>query len=408
MPNPKSMKYLVVSGVLLLLLSLTARQAHAQCDSLAYPLDGVNGSDISSYLENITRIDSTTRRTVNATLSRIQSSQSSYDSKNYKESAREVSALVKAYVDYAEKNDAKRLLAAFETIRAKAIADHESPPTIAFLSNFFLPGEKIRNTRIWRNYLKNTSLDMPDGYYNQKDIMQIEGFHILSLAHAAGNDCLAGTSKVNWSAGPSTSQYNDIVDRFNGAGASEKECDWWCQFKWWLMSVAVEVMKAGGYTGEAPERDNATAGVRGIVGGGIPIDSILDRIGSKFGSYGGPITLPHVGSTFVDPVAVDIDPQVTPTSYMILYDAINFDGKSEKFDMDDPNLIDNFMRNNTVSSIKIIGNCTVTLYENANYTGRSEQFTKSDSDLRNNRIGNDTVSSLKISRRQLIKQKNKR
>ncbi len=405
MLNQKAMKYFVVSAVLLLLFSLTARQVHAQCDSLAYPLDGVTGSDISSYLDGITRVDVTTRQTVNSTLSHLQRSQSFYDSKSYKQSAQEIGALVKAYLDYAEKNDAKRLLAAFETIRAKAIADHESPPTIAFLSNFFLPEEKIRNTRIWRNYLESTSLDMPDGYYTQENLMEERGFHILPLAYAAGADCSKGTSMVDWSAGPSTSQYNDIVDRFNGAGASEKECDWWCQVKLWLLSAWVEVMKAAGNTGEPPERDNATAGVRGIVGSGIPIDSIFDEIGSKFGGYTGPATLPHVGITLTNPTVVEIDPQITPTSYVILYDAINFRGGSEIFEKDDPNLIENFMKDNTVSSIKIIGNCTVILYENANYSGKFERFTKSDSDLRDNRIGNDTVSSLKINRRLLIRQK---
>ena len=50
---------------------------------------------------------------------------------------------------------------------------------------------------------------------------------------------------------------------------------------------------------------------------------------------------------------------------------------------------------NTISSINLDPGCVATLYEHFDYQGRSETFTKSDPDLRDNFIGNDTASSIK-------------
>ncbi|MCK5729288.1 MAG: hypothetical protein KAH08_08705 [Methylococcales bacterium] len=53
--------------------------------------------------------------------------------------------------------------------------------------------------------------------------------------------------------------------------------------------------------------------------------------------------------------------------------------------------------NDIISSIQVSKGCSVTLYEDINYQGRSEIFTESDPDLRDNFIANDSVSSLKVS-----------
>ena len=92
-----------------------------------------------------------------------------------------------------------------------------------------------------------------------------------------------------------------------------------------------------------------------------------------------------------------------------LYQYNNYYGRSETFTSNKPNLAEGNkvisiqmeptwinIDNNMVSSIKVYPGYTVTLYEHINYDGKSETFTSNDPDLRDNTIGNDRASSLKI------------
>ena len=79
-----------------------------------------------------------------------------------------------------------------------------------------------------------------------------------------------------------------------------------------------------------------------------------------------------------------------------LFEHINYEGRSETFTHDDPDLRDNIIGNDILSSINIPNGCAVVLYEAINYEGKSGIFTSDDPDLRDNYIGNDTVSSIKV------------
>jgi hypothetical protein len=91
-----------------------------------------------------------------------------------------------------------------------------------------------------------------------------------------------------------------------------------------------------------------------------------------------------------------------PTPVVQLFDDINYLSTDrwaflniDRFHHDNPNLKLS-KRHNNISSIKVEPDCIATLYEEINYQGRSETFSKDDSDLRDNWIGNDSASSVKI------------
>ena len=81
-----------------------------------------------------------------------------------------------------------------------------------------------------------------------------------------------------------------------------------------------------------------------------------------------------------------------------LYEHCTYEGKEEVFFADDPDLNDNYIGNNTVSSLIVCSGYVVTLYEHTYYGGRSEEFIGGINDmcLTDNYIGNNTVSSIKV------------
>ncbi|MCX6744706.1 MAG: peptidoglycan-binding protein [Candidatus Parcubacteria bacterium] len=74
----------------------------------------------------------------------------------------------------------------------------------------------------------------------------------------------------------------------------------------------------------------------------------------------------------------------------------NYQGNSESFTTDNPDLRTGSLGQDFASSIRVVGGAIATLFQHINYGGRSEIFTHDDPDLTNNIIGNDTVSSLKL------------
>jgi hypothetical protein len=162
-------------------------------------------------------------QTVKKTLSHIQLSKSFYKAGRCKEATKEAASLLNSYVGHVRRGDVKSTVAAFETIRGAAIADRVNPPTIAVLSNYFLPTKAIRETKIWQSYVRATALDMPDNFYNQRVAEAKSWLSLVSVAHAARGQCLEGTSLVDWKSGPTVDQYNHIVDRFNKFGAGGKD-----------------------------------------------------------------------------------------------------------------------------------------------------------------------------------------
>jgi hypothetical protein len=88
-------------------------------------------------------------------------------------------------------------------------------------------------------------------------------------------------------------------------------------------------------------------------------------------------------------------------SRVILYEHANYKGKSEVFIANDPNFdgwqlySGNYVGNDEVSSVKIIGEASCTLYKDSQFRGSSKTFTSSCANLSS--IGfNDTASSIKV------------
>lgn len=82
-----------------------------------------------------------------------------------------------------------------------------------------------------------------------------------------------------------------------------------------------------------------------------------------------------------------------------LYEDINYQGRCSKFTNSASRPEGWFISNNSASSIRIIGRWTATLFEHADYLGVSSYYANNDPDLRNDAIGNDRVSSIKVLRR---------
>lgn len=87
--------------------------------------------------------------------------------------------------------------------------------------------------------------------------------------------------------------------------------------------------------------------------------------------------------------------QVTGT--VQIYADINYGGSSWGFPMggNHPNL-GSISFNDRISSIRVPAGTVVAAFEHSNYEGRCETFRVNDSDLRNNLIGQDSITSLRI------------
>ena len=81
------------------------------------------------------------------------------------------------------------------------------------------------------------------------------------------------------------------------------------------------------------------------------------------------------------------------TSAVILYDHPGFNGHFEIFFYDEANLEGNYVGNDDVSSVQLVGNATCTLYEDAKYGGTSIEITESVDSLD---AMDEEVSSIKV------------
>lgn len=102
----------------------------------------------------------------------------------------------------------------------------------------------------------------------------------------------------------------------------------------------------------------------------------------------------------VAPPVVQPEPPAGEPLGVTLFEHQDFRGRSQRFTADDPQLNNDFLRQDMASSIRIDDGCKVTLYEHPNYQGRATVLTQDEVDLRNTRVGSDTVSSLEVDCRQ--------
>ncbi len=81
---------------------------------------------------------------------------------------------------------------------------------------------------------------------------------------------------------------------------------------------------------------------------------------------------------------------------VIFYRGFNFSGRKQVFHRDVSDLGNSRLGNDRLSSLHIPPGYVVTLYEHNNYRGASEEITQSDGNLTDNRIGDNRVSSIRI------------
>ena len=83
---------------------------------------------------------------------------------------------------------------------------------------------------------------------------------------------------------------------------------------------------------------------------------------------------------------------------MALFSDLDFGGVREALRGDDPDLSDNAIGNDALSSIRIPQGVQVVVYEHSHYRGRAELLTGDVINLRHSAVGNDSVSSIRVIR----------
>ncbi len=79
-----------------------------------------------------------------------------------------------------------------------------------------------------------------------------------------------------------------------------------------------------------------------------------------------------------------------------LYQDTQYKGAAETFLDDDPQLGNNSIRADRVSSVRVAPGCIVTIYEHPNYEGRSATLREDTPDLGSSWVGNDSASSIRV------------
>ena len=90
------------------------------------------------------------------------------------------------------------------------------------------------------------------------------------------------------------------------------------------------------------------------------------------------------------------EPESPATGGVTLYADEGYYGRSETFDGDDPDLRENPIGNDTVSSMRVAPGCRVVLYKDIDYRGTSALLTEDTASMRSTAVGNDQVSSLEV------------
>lgn len=81
---------------------------------------------------------------------------------------------------------------------------------------------------------------------------------------------------------------------------------------------------------------------------------------------------------------------------VVVFSNAGFQGRSERFDYDDPDLRNNRIRQDTISSIHVSPGCRAVLFEDVGFRGAATVVTRDAYSLRHSRVGNDRVSSIQV------------
>lgn len=79
-----------------------------------------------------------------------------------------------------------------------------------------------------------------------------------------------------------------------------------------------------------------------------------------------------------------------------VYSDAGFRGRAESFVYDDPDLRDNPICQDTISSVAVGRGCRVVLYDDVGYRGAATELTGDHDNLGSTRVGNDRVSSIRV------------
>ncbi len=85
-----------------------------------------------------------------------------------------------------------------------------------------------------------------------------------------------------------------------------------------------------------------------------------------------------------------------PQRGVTVYSDADFGGRVESFTYDDPDLRDNPIRQDTISSVYVDRGCRAVLYEHAGFRGAATVLTGELPSLRTSEVGNDRVSSIQV------------
>jgi hypothetical protein len=74
----------------------------------------------------------------------------------------------------------------------------------------------------------------------------------------------------------------------------------------------------------------------------------------------------------------------------------DFRGRHESFSYDDPDLRDNYIRQDTISSVRVAPGCRAVLFDDVGFRGAATVVRAGDNNLGYSAVGNDRVSSIQV------------
>jgi hypothetical protein len=138
-------------------------------------------------------------------------------------------------------------------------------------------------------------------------------------------------------------------------------------------------------TGVAPNQGPGALRIHYVITDTMPIGDKREREGNVYVRVDGAQATPS-------------PPSQPPSDNrgVTLFSDDSFRGRSQTFFVDDPDLRDNPIQNDTVSSVRIDPGCRAILFEDTNYRGSSAVIDRDAPSLRGTGISNDSVSSLRV------------
>ncbi|HVS64357.1 MAG TPA: beta/gamma crystallin-related protein [Thermoanaerobaculia bacterium] len=138
-------------------------------------------------------------------------------------------------------------------------------------------------------------------------------------------------------------------------------------------------------TGVAPNPGPGALRIHYVIGDEMPIGDPREKEGNVY---------VRVEEAQVTPPSQP--PQPAASGGITLYSDDSFRGRSQTFLEDDPDLRDNPIQSDSVSSLRVAPGCRAILFEDTFYRGASAVIDRDSPNLRGTGVANDSVSSLRV------------